>query len=397
MDTRQRFQQFLAQTSPDPVALDIRFAEGSYIYDQDGKAYLDMIGGISVAQTGHRHPKVLEAIREQSERYLHLMVYGELIQSPQVDYAEALVSTLPKGLDSVYFTNSGAEAVDGAVKLARRLTGRPEIIACQNSYHGSTLGALSLIGDEYWRRAFRPLLPGVHHYPYNDESWLDQITDQTAAVLLETIQAEAGVREPDPQWLEGVVSRCRSLGVLVVFDEIQVGLGRTGKRWAFEHYGQVPDILLAGKALGGGLPLAAFISSRENMASLTHSPVLGHMTTFGGHPLSCAAGLAAFRVLDEEGLIEQVEEKSRAFADALGQPAALDTPRRKGLFMALPMKDREAVIPLLHRCLGKGLFADWFLFAPDCIRIVPPLTISLEEIRRGAEILRTSIEELSGA
>lgn len=394
MDTRQRFQRFLAQTSPDPVGLDIRYAEGSYIYDQDGKAYLDMIGGISVAQTGHRHPKVLEAIREQTERYLHLMVYGEIVQSPQIDYAEALVSTLPPGLDSVYFTNSGSEAVEGGIKLARRITGRPDLIACHNSYHGSTLGSLSLIGDEYWRRAFRPLLPGVHHYAYNDYSWLNQINDQTAAVILETIQAEAGVREPDPHWLEAVAETCRSRGALLLLDEIQVGLGRTGKRWAFEHYGLVPNILLLGKALGGGLPLAAFISSRENMASLTHSPVLGHMTTFGGHPLSCAAGLAAFRVLDNEGLIAQAEEKGAAFAEALGSHPACHPLRRKGLFMAIPFKDRERVIPMLKLCLDRGVFADWFLFAPDCVRIVPPLTISREEILQGAAILRKAIEDV---
>ncbi len=393
MDTRQRFRQFLAQTSPEPVGLDIFRAQGSYLYDRAGKAYLDMIGGISVAQTGHRHPRVVEAIRKQTDQYLHVMVYGELVQSPQIDYAEALVSALPAGLDSVYFTNSGAEAVEGALKLARRVTGRPELVACHHSYHGSTMGALSMIGDENWRRAFRPLIPGVRHYPYNDPSWMDALGDQTACVLLETIQAEAGVVAPDPAWIRNLAETCRSRGILLILDEIQVGMGRTGKRWAFEHYGLVPDILLLGKALGGGLPLGAFISSRENMHQLTHQPMLGHMTTFGGHPLSCAAGLASFQVLQDEGLIESAEDKARHFLECLAPHPDILARRHQGLFMALEMNSPQKVAAVIDLCLKKGLFADWFLFAPDCLRIVPPLTISKEELEEGAQILNAAIAE----
>ena len=299
----------MAQTSPAPLALEIVKAEGATLTDASGKTYIDLIGGISVANVGHRHPRVLSAIREQLDAYLHIMVYGEFVETPQVAYARKLASLLPAPLESVYFTNSGAEAVEGAMKLAKRVTGRMEIVAFQNSYHGSTQGALSLIGDEYWRNAYRPLLPGIHHEVYNSDAALERITGETAAVVVETVQAEAGIRAPEKGWLKALESRCRATGTLLILDEIQAGFGRTGTLWGFEQFDVVPDILLLGKALGGGMPLGAFIASKEMMDALTDHPVLGHITTFGGHPVCCAAGLAALEALLEEQMMEHVGEK----------------------------------------------------------------------------------------
>jgi acetylornithine/N-succinyldiaminopimelate aminotransferase len=386
MNTRQLFQQHVAQTSPEPIGLNIVSAEGNYLYDADGKSYLDLIGGISVCNIGHRHPAVVAAIKKQADAYLHIMVYGELVQSPQVQYAKLLSESLPATLDCVYFTNSGTEATEGAIKLARRVTGRPEIIACNNSYHGATLGALSIMGDEYWRNAFRPLMPGVWHHDYNSDALIDAITNQTACVIIETVQAEAGLIEPAIGWLERLRHQCDETGTLLIFDEIQAGFGRTGKFWAFEHYGVVPDILLTGKALGGGMPLGAFISSHQHMAALTHNPVLGHITTFGGHPVCCAAGMAGMQVLQDSSLISEVAEKEALFHTLLKHPA-IKAVRSKGLLMAIEMESGEAVLATLKKALDKGLFSDWFLFAPQCIRIAPPLTITQEEIHTACSIL----------
>jgi acetylornithine/succinyldiaminopimelate/putrescine aminotransferase len=372
------------------VGLHITDAKGSYLYDADGKAYLDIIGGISVCNIGHCHPKVVDAIKQQAEKYLHVMVYGELMQSPQVLYAQLLTQYLPKQLDCVYFTNSGAEATEGAIKLARRVTGRTDIIACNNSYHGSTTGALSLIGDEYWRNEFRPLMPGVWHYDYNSNELIDAINNDTACVVIETIQAEAGVNEPDIKWLQALRKKCSETGTLLVFDEIQCGFGRTGKLWGFEHYGVVPDILLLGKALGGGMPLGAFISSHQNMQSLTNNPVLGHITTFGGHPVSCAAGMAAMHVLQDEHIVSQVEAKEQLFKSLLVHPS-IKAVRSKGLLMAVELESNDKVLQVLKQCINKGLFSDWFLFAPQCIRIAPPLTITEEEINKACTIILDSI------
>ena len=317
MNERQLFLRHVAQTSMAPLAIEIEKAEGCWLYDTSGKKYLDLIGGISVANTGHRHPKVTEAIKLQLDHYLHVMVYGEMIQSPQVQYAKLLTDHLPASLDAVYFTNSGAEAVEGAMKLAKKITGRPEIIAFENSYHGSTQGALSVIGSEYWRNAFRPLLPGISHLQYNSFEALEWINENTACVIAETIQAEAGIVAPRNGRLKALETKCRSTGTLLILDEIQAGFGRTGKLWGFEHFDVVPDILLLGKALGGGLPLGAFISSHANMMQLADQPVLGHITTFGGHPVSCAAGMAAFKVLLEEKLSEGVERKAECMKGLL--------------------------------------------------------------------------------
>jgi acetylornithine/succinyldiaminopimelate/putrescine aminotransferase len=391
MNARQIFQQHLAPTSNAPIGLHITRAEGSKLWDADGKEYIDLIGGISVCNVGHRHPKVVTAIKEQADEYLHVMVYGELVQSPQLLYAQMLAANLPSSLNCVYFTNSGAEATEGAIKLARRLTGRPNIIAAHKSYHGATTGALALMGDEYWRNAFRPLIPGVYHYNYSSEELLDSINEQTACVVLETIQAEAGIIEPVKAWLKAVRDKCTATGALLILDEIQCGFGRTGKLWGFEHYDVTPDIVLLGKALGGGMPLGAFVASAERMSVLADKPVLGHITTFGGHPVCCAAGRAALVALMEEGMIDDVAAKEALFRQHLQHPA-INAVRSKGLLISVELESTEAVMVCLARALLQGVFSDWFLFAPNCIRIAPPLTISEEEILRACAVIKQCLQ-----
>ncbi|MBS1614501.1 MAG: aspartate aminotransferase family protein [Bacteroidetes bacterium] len=387
MNPRQIFQQHLAPTSFAPIGIHITRAEGATLWDAEGKEYIDLIGGISVANMGHRHPKVVAAIREQSEAYLHVMVYGEVLQSPQLHYAEMLAKQLPPGLDCVYFTNSGAEAVEGAIKLARRLSGRPNILAAHKSYHGSTTGALALLGDEYWRQAFRPLMPGILHHEYNTQAFLNAIDRHTAAVIIETVQAEAGVREPTQEWMTALREKCNDTGTLLILDEIQCGFGRTGKLWGFQHFGIVPDVVLLGKALGGGLPLGAFISSQKNMAALAENPVLGHISTFGGNPLCCAAGKAAFEALLEENGTLAVSKKEALFHQYLQHPSIKNV-RSKGLLIAMELENDQAVLATLHRALKLGVFSDWFLFAPNCIRIAPPLNISETEIQKACQVLK---------
>ena len=386
MNNRQLFQQYVAQTSPSPVGIEIINASGSYLYDADGNKYLDLIGGISVCNIGHRHPAVVDAIKKQADEYLHIMVYGELVQSPQVKYAKLLADYLPENLNCVYFTNSGAEATEGALKLARRVTGRTDIISCNKGYHGNTLGALSIMGDEYWRNAFRPLMPGVWHYDFNSDALIDAMNEQTSCVIMETIQGEAGVIAPDLSWLKRLRKKCTDTGTLLIFDEIQCGFGRTGKLWGFEHYDVIPDIVLLGKTLGGGMPLGAFVASHKMMQVFTNNPVLGHITTFGGHPLCCAAGMAGMKALLDERIISGVEEKSALFHSLLKHPGIKEV-RGKGLLIAVELESAGQVVQTLQRCLAKGLFSDWFLFAPNCIRIAPPLTITTEEIHHACEVL----------
>ncbi|MEI8278287.1 MAG: aspartate aminotransferase family protein [Bacteroidota bacterium] len=386
MNIRQLFQQHIAPTSDTPIGLHIVSASGNYLYDADGNKFLDLIGGISVCNIGHKHHAVVSAIKKQADEYLHIMVYGELIQSPQSEYAHLLTQHLPSTLNCVYFTNSGTEATEGALKLARRATGRPQVISCNNSYHGATLGALSVMGSEYWRNSFRPLMPGVWHYDYNSLSLIDAINTETACVIIETVQAEAGVIEPSLQWLQALRARCNKTGTLLIFDEIQCGFGRTGKLWGFEHYGIIPDIVLLGKALGGGMPMGAFIASYSLMQLFTNGPVLGHITTFGGHPICCAAGIAAMHVLLDEKLIDTVIEKEKLFHSQLQHPS-IKAVRSKGLLMAIELESPELVLQTLNKCLDKGLFSDWFLFASNCIRIAPPLTITTDEIRTACSIL----------
>lgn len=393
MNIRSQFLNHLAQTSDAPLALDIVKAQGNYLYDRAGKAYLDLIGGISVCNVGHTHPKVVAAIQKQAASYLHVMVYGELIQSPQVDYASQLAQLLPDPLSAVYFTSSGSEATEGAIKLARRVTGKVEIVAAHKSYHGSTLGALSVMGDEYWRNAFRPLMPGVWHHDYNSEAFLNAINEKTACVIIEAVQAESGVHMPDKEWMQALRKKCSALGALLIVDEIQTGFGRTGKMWGFEHSDIIPDIVLLGKALGGGMPLGAFVASKEHMQQLTNNPVLGHITTFGGHPVSCAAGIAALDVLREEQLIEQIEEKSKLFVEALHHEKIKQV-RSKGLLIAIELESNDLVLASIQGCLANNLFSDWFLFAPNCIRIAPPLTISLDEIRNACAAIKQVLSSL---
>lgn len=389
-DNHRLFHRHVAQTSPNPLGLEIVKAEGLFLFDRNGKEYLDLIGGISVCNTGHRHPRVVQAIKDQADRYLHLLVYGELIQSPQVEYAALLAAHLPPSLDSIYFTNSGAEATEGAMKLAKRITGRTEIVAFNKSYHGSTQGALSVMGDEYWRNAFRPLLPGIRHVDYNTPAALEAITTQTACVIAETVQAERGVFAPDRDWLKALRRRCDTTGALLVLDEIQTGFGRTGTLWGFQQYDVLPDILLLGKALGGGLPMGAFIAGRQHMWTLTGDPVLGHITTFGGHPLSCAAGLASLQVLLESGWIEEVTRKEALFRRLLVHPA-IKTVRSSGLLIAVEFDDFDQNKRVIDACITAGLLTDWYLFAPQCLRIAPPLSITEEQIQKACKILLSSI------
>jgi acetylornithine/N-succinyldiaminopimelate aminotransferase len=390
MNQRELFFRHLAQTSSAPLALEIVKAEATYLYDAAGKKYLDLIGGISVCNMGHRHPKVVEAIKKQADEYLHVLVYGEFIQSPQVQYATLLAENLPSSLNSVYFTNSGAEAVEGAMKLAKRVTGRTQVIAFKDSYHGSTQGALSIIGDEYWRNAYRPLLPDILHLDYNSLESLESITEKTAAVFAETIQAEKGVYAPTKDWMKALRKKCTETGTLLILDEIQAGFGRTGSLWGFEQFDIVPDILLLGKALGGGMPLGAFIADRKQMYQLTENPLLGHITTFGGHPVSCAAGMAAMKALLEESWIRQVKEKEALFKKLLVHNK-IKAVRTAGLLIAVEFENFETNKKIIDRCIADGLLTDWFLFSPQCMRIAPPLIITEEEIKKACEVILKAI------
>ncbi|MFY7840493.1 MAG: aspartate aminotransferase family protein [Lacibacter sp.] len=386
MNQRELFLKHVAQTSPAPLALEIVKAEGCNMWDADGKEYIDLIAGISVCNVGHRHPKVVAAIQEQLDKYMHLIVYGEFVETPQVQYAKLLTDHLPASLNSVYFTNSGAEATEGAMKLAKRVSNRAEIVAFKNSYHGSTQGALSIMGDEYWRNAFRPLLPGVHHASYNSLDDLALITTKTACVIAETIQAEAGVNAPTKEWMQALRQRCTETGTLFILDEIQCGFGRNGTLWAFEQFEIVPDVLLLGKALGGGMPLGAFIADRELMWQLTENPVLGHISTFGGHPVCCAAGMAAMQVLLEEKLVDAVFEKEQLFHSLLQHPK-VEAIRSRGLMMTLVFDSFETNKTVIDACIANGVITDWFLFAANCLRIAPPLTITEEEIKKACAVI----------
>jgi len=389
---RQLFQTHLAPTSDIPLQLEISHAEGVYLYDKHGGAYIDLIAGISVSSLGHRHPKVLQGIRNQLDHYMHTMVYGEYVLSPQVEYATLLAKHLPKHLTSCYFVNSGAEATEGAMKLAKRVTARPDIVSCKNAYHGSSQGALSIMGDEYFKQAFRPLLPGIKHISFNHEEDVEQITNQTACVIIETVQAESGVVKPNEGYLKKVRQRCNEQGALLVFDEIQVGMGRTGSLFAFEQYNVEPDILLLAKAFGGGLPLGAFIASQELMAYFKESPVLGHITTFGGNPVCCAAGLASLQAIIDEERTEKVSKKEALFLQHLQHPK-ISNVRSAGLIMAIEFAGFEQNKRIIDECLRQGVIVDWFLFAPHCMRLAPPLTISEEEIEKACTVILQSIEK----
>lgn len=384
---RQLFFQHVAQTSAFPLALEIERAEGVYLYGPDGQRYIDLISGIGVSNVGHRHPRVVKAIQDQLDKYMHLMVYGEYVQSPQTQLAHALCQTLPDSLSNVYFTNSGAEAIEGAMKLAKRFTGRTEIVSCFNAYHGSTQGALSLSGDENFKRNYRPLLPDIRHIQHGRTDDLEQITHRTAAVIMEVVQGEAGIRVPDLGYLQAVRQRCTEMGALLIFDEIQTGFGRTGTFWAFEAFTSVvPDVLVCAKGMGGGMPIGAFISSPEIMGVFKENPILGHITTFGGHPVSCVASLATLQVIQEEKLHEQAQAKGQLFRELLVHPAIREV-RGKGLMLAAEMDSFEVLKPAIDRAIQAGVITDWFLFCNNSMRIAPPLTISVEQIREACSLL----------
>ena len=390
---RELFLKHIAQTSPSPLAFEIAKAEGCLLYDIKGKEFIDLIGGISVANVGHGHPKVIEAIKKQLDAYMHVMVYGEFIESPQVQYAKLLTDHLPPSLNSVYFTNSGAEAIEGSMKLAKRITNRTQIIAFKNSYHGSTQGALSIMGDEYWRNAFRPLLPDILHLDYNSFDSLIGISQKTACVIVEPIQAEAGLIVPSKEWMQALRRKCSETGTLLVLDEIQTGFGRTGKLWGFENFNIVPDILVLGKALGGGMPLGAFISDKKLMSSFTKDPVLGHITTFGGHPVSCSAGLAAMKVLLDEKVIQEVKAKEKLFRSLLDHEK-IKAVRSFGLWMAIEFDSLETNKKIIDTCIENGIMTDWFLFSSRCLRISPPLIIPTQQIERAAQVLSEAIDKV---
>jgi acetylornithine/succinyldiaminopimelate/putrescine aminotransferase len=375
VSNRELFFKHLAQTSPAPLALEIESAEGCFLYGTKGEKYVDLISGISVSNVGHRHPKVIEAIKDQSDKYLHLMVYGEYVQSPQVKLAERIASLLPASLNSVYFTNSGTEAIEGALKLAKRITHRPEIVSFRNSYHGSTHGALSIMGSETFKNAFRPLIPGNRLLHYGVEADLEQITEETACVVVEPVQAEAGAIFPDNNFLKKLRRKCNDFGVILIYDEVQTGFGRTGKMFGFEHSETTPDIIVFAKGLGGGMPIGAFVSSAERMTLLTHDPVLGHITTFGGHPVSCAAALATIEVIQGQKLHLEAARKEQIIRTELQHNRILEL-RGRGLMLAAVFDSFETNKKIIDKAIELGVITDWFLFCDHAMRIAPPLNIA---------------------
>jgi acetylornithine/succinyldiaminopimelate/putrescine aminotransferase len=392
ISNKQLFLNHVAQTSVAPIGIEMVKAEGVYLFDVDGKKYFDAISGFSVANIGHGNKKVIEAVHQQSAQYMHLIVYGEFIEQPQIAYAKLLTDNLPTSLNCVYFTNSGAEATEGAMKLAKRVTNRSKIISFNKSYHGSTQGALSVMGDEYWRNAFRPLLPDIFHVDFGTEEAIELIDKNTACVIVEVVQAEAGIIAPAKKWLQQLRKKCDENCVLLIFDEIQSGFGRTGSLWAFQQFDIVPDILLLGKALGGGMPLGAFITDKKLMNTLTHDPVLGHITTFGGHPVSCAAGKAALEVLLDEKYIDVIKKKEEILLKEIHHPKII-AKRSCGLWMAIEFDSFETNHKVIQQCIKNGLITDWFLFAPHCMRVAPPLSITENELKEICKVINSSFSE----
>jgi acetylornithine/succinyldiaminopimelate/putrescine aminotransferase len=387
---RQLFLQHNAQTSPEPLMLEFVRAKGIYIYDAQNKKHIDLIAGIGVSNVGHCHPAVVKAIQEQAETYMHLMVYGEYVQSPQVNFAKALADILPESLSCTYFLNSGTEAVEGAMKLAKRYTGRKGFIACKNAYHGSTQGAESLMESDFYSSGYGPFLPHVSFIEHNNIADLDKITTEIAAVFIEPIQGEAGIRVADLSYMQALKAKCQETGTLLIFDEIQSGFGRSGKMFAFEHYNVVPDVLLLAKGIGGGMPIGAFISSLEIMSVLSHTPILGHMTTFGGHPVCCAAGLATLRTLVDDHIVDEVGEKGQLFKQLLQHPAIREI-RGKGLMLAVEFENFEINKKIIDACILDGVLSDWFLHCSNSMRIAPPLIITKEEIEEACAIILKNI------
>jgi acetylornithine/succinyldiaminopimelate/putrescine aminotransferase len=393
MSERDFFLSHLGQTTPFPFLVEVERAEGIYIYDKDGKAYMDMISGVAVNNIGHRHPKVVSALKNQIDKYLHVMVYGEFIQDPQQLLVKELLEVLPPTLDGVYVVNSGTEAIEAALKLAKRVTGRTELVSFRGSYHGSTHGAMSVSGNEIKKQAFRPLLPDVQFLQHNQLADLERITEKTAGVILETIQGDAGVRRPSVTFMHALRQRCNEVGAMLILDEIQCGMGRTGKMFAFEHFGIVPDILTLGKALGGGMPIGALVSSQKRLMEFTHAPMLGHITTFGGHPVISAAAAAAVHVLKTEINWKTLEEKGQRFEERFSHHPELIEIRRVGMMFAFDMVSAERVERVVSRCMEKGLITFWFLSHPYSFRLSPPLSITEDELNLAADLILQAIEE----
>ena len=394
---RKQFLRHVAQTSPAPQLIEVARAEGVFFYTPEGKPYYDLVSGVSVNNVGHGNRAVVEAVQRQAADYMHIMVYGEMVERPQVEFARALAEALPEPLDSVYFLNSGAEAVEGALKLAKRYTHRTEMISMRQAYHGSTHGAMSMMGQpegEEWKCAFRPLLPDTKAIRFNNIEDLSLITERTACVLCEPVQGEAGVRPPKDGYLQALRQRCTEVGALLIFDEIQTGMGRTGEMFAMQKYGVTPDIVCLAKALGGGMPLGAFVSSQEIMSTLTHNPVLGHITTFGGHPVCCAAGLAAMKFLQENKIVEDVERKGALYEELLKDHPAVKEIRRAGLLLAIELGESEKLYKIMDLFIEEGILSDWFLFCDTAFRISAPLVISDEEIRDSVRIIRNCLDRL---
>jgi acetylornithine/N-succinyldiaminopimelate aminotransferase len=393
MSNTTDFLEKLGQTNQSPYLIEVDRADGIYIYDKSGKSYMDMIAGVAVNNIGHNHPKIKAALKAQIDKHLHVMVYGEFIQDAQNDFAKKLTSLLPQNLNCVYTVNSGTEANEAALKLVKRVTGRTEIVSFRGSYHGSTHGSLSVSGNEIKKQAYRPLLPDVRFLRFNSIEDLSQITTKTAGVIIETIQGDAGVRVPSKDFMKALRNRCTEVGTLLIFDEIQCGMGRTGALFAFEHFNVVPDILTLGKALGGGMPIGAVVSSKENLWEFTYNPMLGHITTFGGHPVVCAAGNAFLEVLTSEVNLKEVERLGALLESLISKNSEIKEVRRIGMLFAFDMVSFERVELVVKRCLEKGLISFWFLSHPYSFRLSPPLTITEEEIRNAAQIILEAIEE----
>jgi len=389
---QKEFFKYQAQTTPFAAGFEVQKAEGSYIYGKDGKKYLDFVAGVSANTLGHSHPKIVSAIKEQAEKYLHVMVYGEYAQEKPVKLCQLLAEATPEPLEVTYLVNSGAEAIDGALKLAKRFTGREEIISMKNSYHGNTHGALSVSGNEFHKREFRPLLPLVHFIEFNNEAEFEKITEKTACVIAETIQGAAGFLMPDEDYFKNLKKRCEEVGALLILDEIQPGFGRTGKLFSFEHFGMVPDILVMGKGMGGGVPVGAFMSSRKIMETLSHSPKLGHITTFGGNPLIAASSLATLKEVIESGIMNEMEKKEKLFRELLVHPKIKNI-NGKGLMLAVNLGSPEYTLDVAKRCMEKGLIVFWQLYRNEFLRISPPLTLSDEEIKIGCEIILEVLDD----
>ncbi len=393
MERKRSFIQHTAQTNQHPYLIDVERAEGLFIYDKSGKAYMDMIAGVAVNNIGHNHPKIMNALKSQIDKHSHVMVYGEFIQDEPLKFAKKLVSLLPENLNCVYTVNSGTEAIEAALKLGKRVTGRTELVSFRGAYHGSTHGAMSVSGNEAKKQAFRPLLPDIRFIQHNSISDLNQISTKTAAVIIETVQGDAGVRIPTKDFLTKLRKRCTEVGALLIFDEIQCGMGRTGKIFAFEHFGVIPDILVLGKALGGGMPIGALVSSHENLWEFTHNPMLGHITTFGGHPIISAAGNAFLDVLTSEIDLSEVERLGALLESIVGSDPEIIEIRRIGMLFAFDMVSFERVEKVVKRCLDKGLISFWFLSHPYSFRLSPPLNITESEIQKAGQIILEAISE----